>query len=180
MSVEHFNFVTGSHSNLTSKDLIIITDDLKKRTSHQLAFSRGMARGLQVDQVEADTRVLLDKIRELPKCLSDNDLPSRRSISFLTAELLQLRLKINLFSDLLESTPDVFWEDAELEKLFKAMIRTLEVPHRLEIVNTRLTYAGQILDLIREQLNLGKSYNIEMLIIILIVIEIIVECSWFL
>ena len=139
-----------------------------------------MARGLHVDQVEADTQRLLGKIRELPRRLSENDLPSRRSISGLTAELLQLRLKINLFSDLLESTPDAFWEDAELEKLFKAVIRTLQVPHRLEIVNTRLGYAGQILDLIREQLNLSKSYNIEMLIVILIVIEIIVECSWFL
>lgn len=173
-SVEQFNFGPGASSGLTAKDRIILTDDLERRTRHQVAFSRGMIRGLKVDRVESETSRMLERIRELPDQIRSNFRgPPIAEVRRLTGDLLGLRVQINFLSDLLDGSPDDYWEDPELYELFAAMIKTLEVSQRLEVVNTRLNYAIDVLQVVLHDQGHQHLQKLELLVAVLIAVAIL-------
>ena len=49
-------------------------------------------------------------------------------------ELLKIRGHVNLHSELLE-TPDMYWEEPQLEQLFEKMEHNMDISHRISILN---------------------------------------------
>jgi uncharacterized Rmd1/YagE family protein len=177
---EELDFFSGVESSVNSKDELVVTDDVALRAEHQLAFSRGLMRGLEVDQVEAVAARLLERVRDLPARIKHGRWPNSQETRRFTGELLELRAAINLYSELLDATPDVYWEEPDLEELFKLMLGALEVTQRLDVVNTRIGYAEQLLQVIRDQLNENHASKLEWCIIVLISVEILLSLhhSW--
>jgi len=88
------------------------------------------------------------------------------------AEQLQLRNAVNIHSDMLES-PEMYWEEPELEKLFKQMIRNLDVSRRIKIFNERLDYTQEVSEVVQTYSTTRTAHLLEKIIIVLISIEVL-------
>src|SRR3989338_1413526 len=139
LNIEKFKFGPGSSSGLTAKDRIILTDDIERRTRHQVAFARGMIRGLKVAIIESTASLILERFQDLPKLFPRNS----RALSIageqqLIEDLFGLRMQVHFLSNLLGGTFEDYWLDPELCELFTSVIKTLETPQRLQVVHSLL------------------------------------------
>ena len=50
-------------------------------------------------------------------------------------------------------TPDFYWSEAKLEELYHMMSRTLDVNHRISILNKKLDYANELVGVLRGHLS---------------------------
>ena len=81
------------------------------------------------------------------------------------------RAVINLHLDALD-TPEFFWEDSELEPLYKMITVYLDVQPRVEVLNKRLSILHELLEVLGNELNHQHSSRLELTIIWLIVFEV--------
>ena len=65
-------------------------------------------------------------------------------------------------SQLLE-TPDFYWSEAKLEELYQMMSRTLDVNHRISILNKKLDYANELVSVLRGHLSEKHSNKLVLL-----------------
>jgi len=79
---------------------------------------------------------------------------------------------VNIHSDMLES-PEMYWEEPELEKLFKQMIRNLDVSRRIKIFNERLDYTQEVSEVVQTYSTTRTAHLLEKIIIVLISIEVL-------
>ena len=86
-------------------------------------------------------------------------------------EHLKIRGLLNLHSDLLE-TPDMYWEESNLEVLFDRMASNLDIANRINIVNKRLDYTQEVTDVVRSYSTDHQSHTLEKIIIVLIALEV--------
>jgi hypothetical protein len=94
--------------------------------------------------------------------------------TMIMAEEIALRGKINLHSTLMD-TPDQYWEEHELEKIFESMRDHLDVTRRIETLNERLEHLHHMVDVLKHDRQDRLSTNLELWIIVLIFVEIV--CS---
>ncbi|KAH0014030.1 DUF155-domain-containing protein, partial [Aureobasidium melanogenum] len=115
--------------------------------------------------------------RSIPTILSRGS-PLRFSRSFIlrkTGELLSIRAQLNLYSELTDSLPDIFWDSPSslgLSAYYDEVGRALDVGVRIKVLNERMDYAGEIASVLRERLSEKHSTGLEWLIIFLISIEV--------
>jgi uncharacterized Rmd1/YagE family protein len=146
-------------------------------TLAKIAFSSGLARSTKLGVLEGMLDAYLETTSEIPKLLSQGSrLPFTRSfILRKTGELLQFRAQLNLYSELTDSLPDLFWDSRHelgLEGYYEAVGRALDVDVRIRQLNQKLDYAGGIVEVLREQLSEKHSLGLEWMIIALIAVEV--------
>ncbi|KAI6159054.1 hypothetical protein EDD17DRAFT_1762762 [Pisolithus thermaeus] len=88
-----------------------------------------------------------------------------------TGELFILRTNINSVGSVLDS-PEVFWSYPDLQPLYEAARSYLEIPQRLELLNTRLEVLQDMLQLLKESSSSRHAERLEQIVIALIGIEI--------
>lgn len=152
------------------------TDELNL-TLAKIAFSSGLARSTKLAVLESLLDEYLATTSNIPSLLSRGSrLPFTRSfILRKTGELLQFRAQLNLYSELTDSLPDIFWDsrhDLGLEGYYGAVGRALDVDVRIRQLNEKLDYASGIVEVMREQLSERHSLGLEWMIIILIAVEV--------
>jgi uncharacterized Rmd1/YagE family protein len=152
-------------------------DDQLNITLAKIAFSSGLARSTKLGVLESLLDAYLETTSEIPKLLSQGSrLPFTRSfILRKTGELLQFRAQLNLYSELTDSLPDLFWDSRHelgLEGYYEAVGRALDVDVRIRQLNQKLDYAGGIVEVLREQLSEKHSLGLEWMIIALIAVEV--------
>lgn len=87
---------------------------------------------------------------------------------------------MNLYSELTDSLPDLFWDSKHelgLEGYYDHVGKALDVGVRIEVLNDKLDYAQEIASMLRETLSERHSLRLEWMIIILITIEVMFEVS---
>jgi len=57
-------------------------------------------------------------------------------------------------------TPDFYWSEALLEELYHMMSRTLDVNHRISILNKKLDYANELVGVLRDHLSEKHSLKL--------------------
>ncbi|TGZ76475.1 hypothetical protein EX30DRAFT_375463 [Ascodesmis nigricans] len=152
------------------------TDELNV-TLAKIAFSSGLARSTKLAVLECLLDDYLATTSNIPRLLSKGSrLPFTRSfILRKTGELLQFRAQLNLYSELTDSLPDIFWDsrhDLGLEGYYGAVGRALDVDVRIRQLNEKLDYASGIVEVMREQLSERHSLGLEWMIIVLIAVEV--------
>ncbi|GMF02911.1 unnamed protein product [[Candida] boidinii] len=95
-----------------------------------------------------------------------------------SGRLMLLRGKLNLYSELIE-TPDLYWSEARLEKIYENISNVLDIPNRITILNRKLDYATEESKLLLDILNTRKGTILEWIIIYLILIEVFFEIYHF-
>ena len=145
----------------------------------KIAFSSGFARSTKLAVLETNLSTYLASTSTIPTLLSKNSrLPFRFSRSFIlrkTGQLLQLRAQLNLYSELTDSLPDLFWDsrhELNLENYYDQVGRALDVGIRIKVLNEKMDYAAEIASVLRERLSEKHGLFLEWTIIVLIAIEV--------
>lgn len=143
----------------------------------KIAFSSGLARSTKLSVLETLLEHYFETTKEITQRLSQGGrLPSSRSaILQKTGQLLSIRAKLNLYSELTDSLPDLFWDSKQelgLEGYFDQVGRVLDTKIRIRTLNERMDYAQEIASVLRQQLSENHSVRLEWIIIVLIMIEV--------
>ena len=146
----------------------------------KIAFSSGLARSTKLATLESLLSSYFESTRSIPQVMSRGKrLPFTRTfVLSKTGELLSIRAQLNLYSELTDSLPDMFWDsrqDLGLEGYYDDVGRALDVGHRIKTLNEKMDYAQEIATVLRAKLSESHGLFLEWLIIALISVEVILE-----
>ncbi|MCJ1402870.1 hypothetical protein MMC11_006091 [Xylographa trunciseda] len=146
-------------------------------TLAKIAFSSGLARSTKLAVLESLLDKYFESTRSIPTTLSKGKgLPFTRSFVLQkTGQLMSIRAQLNLYSELTDSLPDLFWDsryELGLERLYDQVGRALDVGVRIRTLNEKMDYAQEIASVLRAQLSEQHGNRLEWIIIALITIEV--------
>ncbi|KAH8643874.1 hypothetical protein IG631_01338 [Alternaria alternata] len=152
----------------------------------KIAFSSGLARSTKLAVLETLLSAYQNSTRDIPAMLaSSKTISHRRSAPFTrsfilrkTGELLSLRAQLNLYSELTDSMPDIFWDSRHelgLGEYYDQVGRALDVGVRIKVLNEKIGFAQEIASVLREQLSEKHGLRLEWAIIALIAVEVVLE-----
>ncbi|KAF3923364.1 hypothetical protein ABW21_db0204562 [Orbilia brochopaga] len=146
----------------------------------KIAFSSGLARSTKLAVLEELLQSYIESTSSIPILLSQGSrLPfTRNFILRKTGELLSFRARLNLYSELTDNLPDIFWDSQKelgLEGYYESVGRELDVGARIRQLNDKLDYANEMAAVLRERLSERHGLVLEWMIIILITIEVLFE-----
>lgn len=153
----------------------------------KIAFSSGLARSTKLAVLETLLSNYQHSTRDIPSMLAANktsSLKSRQRLftrSFIlqkTGELLNIRAQLNLYSELTDSMPDIFWDSRHelgLGEYYDQVGRALDVSVRIRVLNEKIGFAQEIASVLREQLSEKHGLRLEWAIIALIAVEVVLE-----
>ncbi|KAL2274730.1 hypothetical protein FJTKL_03009 [Diaporthe vaccinii] len=148
-------------------------------TLAKIAFSSGLARSTKIAFLEALLSAYFKRTKDIPTQLLEGRLAvSKKFILQRTGELLGLRSQLNLYSELTDSLPDMFWDkDSELrlEQNYDQVGKALDVLDRIKLLNQRMDYAQEMATVMREMYDTDHGAFLEKIIIALICIEVLFE-----
>jgi uncharacterized Rmd1/YagE family protein len=143
----------------------------------KIAFSSGLARSTKLAVLESLLSKYFDSTRSIPTLLSKGS-RLRFTRSFIlrkTGQLLSVRAQLNLYSELTDSLPDLFWDSRHelgLEGYYDQVGRALDVGIRIKTLNERMDYAQEMTSVLRERLSEKHGLVLEWMIIALIAVEV--------
>lgn len=175
-----YSTVKGDTIILGTKDHQNQTKPKADVTLTKIAFSSGLARSTRLAVLESLLQNYFDSTRNIPVLLSKGTrLPfSRGFILRKTGQLLSVRAQLNLYSELTDSLPDIFWDsrhDLGLEGYYDQVGKALDVGIRIKILNERMDYAQEIATVLREILSETHGVRLEWIVILLIAVEVVFE-----
>lgn len=143
----------------------------------QIAFSSALARSTKLAVLETRLATYFHTTHDIPLLLSQGKKPrfTRAFILRKTGELLSIRAQLNLYSELTDSLPDIFWDSPHelgLESYYDAVGRALDVGVRIRVLNEKMDYASEIASVLRERLSERHGHLLEWIIILLILVEV--------
>ncbi|KAK9470681.1 uncharacterized protein V1510DRAFT_422471 [Dipodascopsis tothii] len=180
---EDMDFVDGPADNdarsYMDGELIVLCGN--DRQLDMAAFATGLARSTKLAVLESALEQYIQNIRDATDRLATGrKLPMHgtREVLKKTGELLRLRGNLNLYSELTE-TPDLYWSEPELETIYRAISKNLDIAPRIAILNKKLDYASEVVSILKAHLSEEQSIRLEWMIIILIMVEVLFEISHF-
>ena len=143
----------------------------------KVAFSSGLARSTKLAVLESLLADYFESTRAIPTLLSQGShLPYTRDfILRKTGQLLSVRAHLNLYSELTDSLPDIFWDSRHelgLEGYYEQAGRALDVGVRIKLLNEKMDYAQEIASVLRERLSETHGLRLEWIVILLIAVEV--------
>ncbi|CAR29764.1 hypothetical protein ZYGR_0AD04480 [Zygosaccharomyces rouxii] len=168
-------------TSLLVGDLILINStDPGAGLLHKAAFSSGFSRSTKLAVLEnamerhiVETRIITEKVSKGVRLnLKRGD--ALKSIG----RLFLIRGKLNLYSELIE-TPDLYWSEPQLEKIFKETSKYLDIGPRINILNSKLDYSTEETRALMGVLSEKNSTVLELIIIYLIAFELCFELYHF-
>ncbi|CAG9941220.1 unnamed protein product [Clonostachys rosea f. rosea IK726] len=187
--VEDLEFTSDNtkETSLLKGDVVVLgtrkehTDgDRLDTTLAKVAFSSGLARSSKLAVLETSLTSYFESTRNIPALLSQGSgVPyGRRFILQKTGELLSLRARLNHYSELTDSLPDILWDSRSelgLEGYYEQVGRALDVNVRIRTLNQKMDYAQEIASILREMSSEQHGTRLEVIIILLIAVEVIFE-----
>ena len=143
----------------------------------KVAFSSALARSAKLAVLENLLSDYFASTRSIATTLSQGKKLNftRAFILQKTGELLSIRAQLNLYSELTDSLPDIFWDSPHelwLEDYYEQVGAALDVGVRIKVLNEKMDYASEIAAVLRERLSEKHGTGLEWLIIGLISIEV--------
>lgn len=170
----------GDESIIENELILINGIDHDKGLLDKAAFSSGISRSTRLAVLEVTLDSHIEKTREFTESLSKGKKLniSEKAVLQSTGRLFLMRGKLNLYSELIE-TPDLYWSEPQLEKIYRQISRNLDIQPRISILNTKLDYATDESRALMAVLNEKKSTRLEWIIIYLITVEVCFELFHF-
>jgi uncharacterized Rmd1/YagE family protein len=146
----------------------------------QYSVSHAMALSVKLANWEASLDTFADSVQFVAESLSSGrQLTLKKTEVFQkTGQLFQLRHNINLGSNMLD-TPDFYWDREDLELLFTNTCNSLSLGKRARLMNDKLSYCYELMQLLISNLDQEHNSKLEWIIIILIAVEILFEIVHF-
>ncbi|KAG6379724.1 DUF155-domain-containing protein [Boletus reticuloceps] len=140
----------------------------------KLSLSHALSQSVKISLFEELISSKIEETKDIPETLSETGkigMP-HKEIMRKTGELFILRTNINTVGSVLDS-PEVFWTYPDLQPLYEAARSYLEVPQRIDLLNTRVEVLQDMLQLLKESVSSRHSERLEQIVIVLIAIEIV-------
>jgi uncharacterized Rmd1/YagE family protein len=163
-----------------------VAGDRLDTTLAKIAFSSGVARSAKLGVLETALTAYLETTRLIPDMLSKGASRFHLDPDFIwqkAGELLSLRARLNHYSELTDSLPDIFWDrktELNLENYYDDVGRALDVRIRILTLNQKMDYAGEIGTILRQMVSeqhgarsVVTSHRLEIIIILLIAVELL-------
>lgn len=177
-SSKNFSCLQGDVLFIQDLDHIDVTETINP---HKYAFSNALAQTVKLAVWESALESLVDSIEPINKVLKlEKKVPcKRREILKMHGEIFELRFQMNLNSELL-NTPDFYWEKHHaLETLYKHLYNHLDIGRRTKVMNEKLNYCEQVIEVVDKQAADTRTERLERIIILLIMIEVMFELLYF-
>ncbi|CAI5758648.1 unnamed protein product [Candida verbasci] len=174
------NPLNNGNSYLHGEILVVQGSDLDQRLLDMAAFAIGLSRSTRLSILETQLDNFLNLTKQNAELLSKGKQITTSEHEFLkiTGQLFLLRGKLNLYSELID-TPDLYWSEPKLEKIYDKVSKILDINSRISILNRKLDYATDEQRAFLSVLNEKKSTRLEWIIIVLILIEVCFEIFHF-
>lgn len=174
--------VGGSTASLFMQGdvLVVQGDDGQRRLLEMAAFAVGLSRLTRLLALEEVLERYVAITRKNSETMSHGRRveASEADILQLTGQLFLLRGKLNLYLELIE-TPDIYWLEPSLEKIYDLVSRRLDIALRIAIMNRKLDYVTEEQRALLSVMNEKKSTRLEWIIIVLIMVEVAFETVHF-
>ena len=171
-----FQSENGEHGDTNNSSNGLQPEDVDTVLA-KIAFSSGLARSTKLAVLETLLSKYFDSTRSIPTLLSKGS-RLRFTRSFIlrkTGQLLSVRAQLNLYSELTDSLPDLFWDSRHelgLEGYYDQVGRALDIGIRIKTLNERMDYAQEMTSVLRERLSEKHGLVLEWMIIALIAVEV--------
>lgn len=175
--------IIGLPSNIAREESFISEDLLVVNSTNRslglldkAAFSSGISRSTFLAVLESALDEHITQSRVITETFSKGTQINLKEKHFLKSigRLFLIRGKLNLYSELIE-TPDLYWSEPQLEKIFKNVSKYLDVTPRINILNSKLDYSTDESRALLAVFNEKKSTFLEWIIIYLIAFEVCFE-----
>ncbi|KAI9432982.1 DUF155-domain-containing protein [Lactarius indigo] len=171
VEMEDLNFYYANYSRIYND---VIT--LRKGSSYmtKLSLSHALSQSVKISLFEELISATIEETKEYPEIISETGkigLP-HKEIMRKMGEVFLLRANIAAVGSVLDS-PEVFWAYPDLRPLYEAARSYLEIPQRINLLNTRVEVLQDMLQLLKESVSSRYSERLEQIVIALIAIEII-------
>ncbi|KAL4073573.1 DUF155-domain-containing protein [Scleroderma citrinum] len=171
VEMEDLNYYYANYSRIYND---VIT--LRKGSGYmtKLSLSHALSQSVKISLFEALISSKIEETKDIPEILSETGkiaMP-HKEIMRKTGELFILRTNINSVGSVLDS-PEVFWSYPDLQPLYDAARSYLEIPQRIELLNTRLEVLQDMLQLLKESSSSRYEERLEQIVIALICVEIV-------
>ncbi|KAI5952878.1 hypothetical protein KGF54_003745 [Candida jiufengensis] len=165
--------LNNGSSYLHGEILVVQGLNPDKRLLDMAAFAIGLSRSTRLSILENQLDEFLTLTRNNSEILSlgKRITATEHDLLRITGRLFLLRGKLNLYSELIE-TPDLYWSEPDLEKIYNSVSKILDINSRISIMNRKLDYATEEQRAFLSVLNEKKSTRLEWIIILLIMIEV--------
>lgn len=142
----------------------------------KIAFSSGLAKSTKIAVLESQLNHYIQTNKSMVENLARRKRlrMSRMTVLSKTGQLLGIRGQLNLYSELTDSLPDLFWDSQSelgLEGYYDQVGRTLDTNIRVKQLNERISYAQDVVNVLREATGEQKGLRVEWIIIMLISME---------
>ncbi|XP_026292537.1 required for meiotic nuclear division protein 1 homolog [Frankliniella occidentalis] len=167
-----------SYNHGESKKTILRNDVIELASSadsslEKYTFSNGIALSVKLGIWEASLEKFIDSIEFISE-----DLKAGRKIRMTREEVLRkhgelfaLRHLLNLSSDFLD-TPDFYWDNEELERLYLQTINYFCISRRTRVMNEKISHCAGLVELVSSHLSDKHHIRLEWMIIVLIMVEV--------
>lgn len=176
-TVETYNVVPGHKVQIEDGSLIVDYGNIDSK----IAISYGLAQAVKLKHYENIFSATMPDPLALPKDMAENGQVqiSKKEALKKTGEILLVRSKINLCSDLLD-TPEYFWERKEKEEQVYAIVnQEMELQTRIKKLNHRLDIMQSTYDLLRAYIEHKDSMKLEFAVVVLVFVEVVISLKHF-
>lgn len=167
----------GASSSFMQGDVLVIPEkSTRERQLDMAAFAIGLSRSTRLSILEESLETIIQRTRENSEVLTEGFRIKLDELEILrvTGRLFKLRAKLNLYSELIE-TPDLYWTEPTLEKIYEAVSYRLDVPLRISIMNRKLDYLTEEQRALLSFISEKRGTRLEWIIILLIMVEVMFE-----
>ncbi|GJE93750.1 DUF155-domain-containing protein [Phanerochaete sordida] len=170
IEMEDLNYYYANYSRIYND---VIT--LRRGSSYmtKLSLSHALAQSVKISLFEELISSTIEETKDIPEIISETGkigMP-HKEIMRKIGELFLLRTNINSVGSVLDS-PEVFWTYPDLQPLYDAARSYLEIPQRINLLNTRVEVLQDMLQLLKETVSSRHAERLETIVIWLIVVEI--------
>ncbi|CAH0713415.1 unnamed protein product, partial [Brenthis ino] len=140
------------------------------------SFSHAMAQSARLGAWEARLEALAAAVRAHSALMQSEGVTrvEKKEVVRKLGELFSLRHQLNVESDLLD-TPDCYWEDERLERLYSNTVAYFTIPKRIRVLNERLSHCVELLQLVSAWAADRHHVRLEWMVIALILAEVCFE-----
>lgn len=161
VEVEMFNFYyTREYQARIYNDFIALRD--KNNYKVKLAIAHALAQSTKTSLFEELMDSTIDACKDVPTeiALTGKIALTRKQIHMQIGELFILKLNIHLGGSILD-TPELFWVEPQLEPVYQAVRKYLEMDQRVKVLTDRMDVVGDLLAVLKDQLSHGHGEMLE-------------------
>ncbi|OCH93952.1 DUF155-domain-containing protein [Obba rivulosa] len=171
VEMEDLNYYYANYSRIYND---VIT--LRKGSGYmtKLSLSHALSQSVKISLFEELISSTIEETKDIPEIISETGkigMPHKEIMKKI-GELFLLRTNINSVGSVLDS-PEVFWTYPDLQPLYDAARSYLEIPQRINLLNTRVEVLQDMLQLLKETVSSRHAERLETIVIALIVVEIV-------